>query len=111
MVSIESANHGPKPAPLLWNWRVRIMVQLLRHLSQLRLKPSALRLPPQLEALTITFLAADMRKTEKREGLRLSTATPRTIACRKTAELDQACLPRMKLQRKLRKTPAQIYLK
>ena len=89
-----AAHHLTQPLSLLRDRFVHTAPQFGLDGSQLRTHPIPARLPLKLEEAP-SGAATDVSETKKVERLRFTKATPRSIRCRKAAELDQASLVRM----------------
>lgn len=93
-----AAHHPGQPCALLWDWQMPSSLQLAFQLAQLRLHPLPHRLPLQ-EKLPRLRPAADVRQAEVVEGLRLPESLRLPSRGSVPAELDQARLLGVQLQR------------
>ena len=89
-----TAHHLAQPLTLLRDRFMHASPQFFLDGSQLGPHPVPARLPLKLEEAP-SGAATDVSETKKVERLRFTKATPRSIRCRKAAELDQASLVRM----------------
>src|SRR5215211_6702449 len=94
VIGEETPDHLLKPLPLLGYGIVSSPAQLLLDLSEFCLAAVAPGLPFELES-PLAGLAADQRKPQEIEGLRLTETALLAVVHRIAAELDQPSLLRM----------------
>src|SRR4051794_35351331 len=94
VIGEETSDHLLKPLPLLGYGIVSSPAQLLLDFLELRTAAVAPGLPFELES-PLAGSAADQRKTQEVEGLRLTETALLAVVHRIAAELDQPSLLRM----------------
>src|SRR6516165_3450685 len=95
-----ATNDVPQPFPLIGEWLVHALPQLLFDHPQLRPHAISPGLPFDLE-FALAGLAADEGEAQEVEGLRSAEPTPLAAFRRKASELDEPGLLGMQCQREL----------
>jgi hypothetical protein len=107
MIGEPACHDVSQPAALLLDRRVPMLPQALPDLAQLDAQAVAARLSPELEA-SLPRAPTDVGEAEEVEHFRLAETTPLAVRRRVAAELDEACLVRMQLQREVRQALRQF---
>ncbi len=107
VVSEEAPDDLGKPSPLLGDWVMPALSQLLLDLPEPRVHTVPPGFPLNLE-LALACRAADECEAEKGEGLRFGLPALRAPSCCEAAELDQARLLWVQVERKRRQPRPQI---
>src|ERR1035437_5187840 len=101
MIVEVALHHRPQPFPGLGNPLMPPLAQFLPYRLQFAPQPHLDRLPSYREPLAFPGLPADVRESQKVEGLGLALSSPFPVVLREPPKLDQPRFLRVQLQPEL----------
>src|SRR5688572_112772 len=94
-------HHRPQPVSGPGDRLMPALAQLLPYRLQFAPQPLGDRLPPDRKPSTLPGLPADVRESQKIEGVGFALSSPLPVLLRKTPKLDQPRFLRVQLQPEL----------